>query len=236
RANLHSAVARRRVRRRPAPRPTPETATRGNRVAILDRISRDRRRPEPGRSIAAPTHDLDEGPRMNDIDTRTALHTFAAFAAYETVEAICRRIYPMLTNGRRIIYIERWLTGADDSDRVLPSQRILTRAEDREFGLTLTSNDEQVRFAIQLTSAIAGVTVTGRREFGTEDTAAELFRATHAAARRAPGGDYLTRRDVAMIQVVGRGHGDQDHITVTSYNAHGAGLRRSLYFETATQL
>lgn len=150
---------------------------------------------------------------MKPIQERIKQQQFTAYAAYESIEFIWQRVEQLVNNGRRIIYVERWLDGGDL--KVVPGQSLETRG----FvpGAQLRKNAEQAYFQIALSPGINTLGAGGHVREGSESDAARRF--------------LTDKRNGTRIRIEGFGLGGGDNIEITDYNEHGVGWQRCLYFQ-----
>ncbi|MFD8248143.1 hypothetical protein [Nocardia sp. NPDC059691] len=151
---------------------------------------------------------------MIAIADRARQQEFTAYAAAGTLAPVWERVERLLTRKRPIVYVEQWLTGtavivltslAVDDTGIMPGARYWGRATDEGFAVALTSG--------------VGLGTCAHRHEGNESDAALRFINDQRAATR--------------IHVQGFGHGRDDHLQITTYNARGVGVHRAVYFTDA---
>lgn len=151
---------------------------------------------------------------MIPIADRVAQQGFTAYAAAEIFDDLWPRVERLVTSGRRIIYVERWLDGHGGSMKVVPGQTLETRG----FvpGAHYRSGDDSAGFQIALAPGIEMLGMSADARDGSETDAVRRFH---------------EKRDATRIRVEGFGLGYGDHIEITDYNDHGVGWQRCLYFD-----
>ncbi|MEW1734468.1 hypothetical protein AB0346_00765 [Nocardia beijingensis] len=151
---------------------------------------------------------------MIAIADRARQQEFTAYAAADTLAPVWERVERLLTRKRPIVYVEQWLTStavtvltslAVDDTGIMPGARYWRRANDEGFAVALTSG--------------VGLGTCAHRHEGNESDAALRF--------------INDRRAATRIHVQGFGHGRDDHLQITTYNARGVGVHRAVYFADA---
>lgn len=149
---------------------------------------------------------------MMPMADRLRQQRFFAFCAYEAIEPTWERVKQLVDSGRPMIYVERWM-GAGDL-RVSPGLHL--HEGGYRPGADFSKNAEEARFSIVLQpGALQSLGMWASTYMGDEAEAAQRFHA---------------KRDGVRIVVEGFGLGRDDHIEITTWNEHGVGHQRSIYF------
>lgn len=134
-------------------------------------------------------------------------HNVWALAALDTIPLLTERVQEMLSNGRRITLITRWM-GRDDTPKVA-------------CGLTVdevTAWGNGCGLGVHLKPGIAGFSFSS--DEATESEVRQRFN----------GGD---RKDLTEVEIHGGTHGPgrEDHIVIRRWNMFGVGEEKVVAFD-----
>lgn len=149
---------------------------------------------------------------MMPMADRLRQQRFFAFCAYEAIEPAWERAKQLVDSGRPMIYVERWMGEGDL--RVSPGLRLIEGGY--RPGVDFRKNDEEARFSIVLQPGAL-------QSLG-------MWAATYQGDEAEAAGRFHAKREGTRIVIEGFGLGREDHIEITTWNEHGVGSQRSIYF------
>ncbi len=147
----------------------------------------------------------------------------SAACALDTVPLLGQRVINLLSWGRRMTVVSRYLEAESLDVKV----GLTVDHEQGDRAISLRTEDHYASFGVHLAPGIEGFSFAA---FGSDGNAteAEVWKRYHSGEKK---------REITTVELIGGGDGAlgpgrEDHITITYWNQHGVGRQTVVGFDT----